>query len=108
METSAPDIVTSPDSRGVEDQLEPEDPADVVESQGDKHVGVQSDARTPEGGEPEEDQDGEEETDQGYSQADRGHGVDCNVKFCGLIVQTGAIVGPGPAIFPSQLSSLTS
>ena len=58
---------------------------------------MQSDAGAPQGGEPEEDQDGEEETDQGYSQADQRHRVHRHVNVGGLIVQTGTVVGPAPA-----------
>ena len=81
METSAPDIVTSPDSRGVEDQVEPEDPADVVESQGDKHVGVEADAGTSQGGEAEKGEDGEEETGDPRALADPAQAVKVVAKF---------------------------
>ena len=101
METSAPDSVTSPDSRGVEDQVEPEDPADVVESQGHEHVGVQADPGTSQGGEGEEDHDGEEQTHQRYPQTDQGHRVGRHVEVGGLVVQTGAVVGPAPAMVNS-------
>ena len=58
--------------------MEPKDPADVVESQGDEHVGVQGDARTSQAGEGEKDDDGDEETDQRYPEIDQGHRVDCH------------------------------
>ena len=88
METSAPGLVTSPDSRGEEDQVEPEDPADVVESQRDKQVGVQGDAGTAQGGEGEKDDDREEEADQRYPQTDQRTRVDRHHQVGGLIVQT--------------------
>ena len=99
MESSAPGLVASPDRRGEEDQVEPEDPADVVESQRDKQVGVQGDPGTAQGGEGEKDDDGEEEADQRYPETDQRHRVDRHQDVGGLIVQAGTIVGPAPAIF---------
>ena len=101
MESSAPASVTSPDWGREEDQVEPEEPADVVESQGHEHVGVQADPGTSQGGEGEEDQDGEEQTDQRYPQTDQGHRVGRHVEVGGLVVQTGAVVGPAPAMVNS-------
>ena len=101
MESSAPASVTSPDWGREEDQVEPEEPADVVESQGHEHVGVQADPGTSQGGEGEEDHDGEEQTDQRYPQTDQGHRVGRHVEVGGLVVQTGAVVGPAPAMVNS-------
>ena len=108
MESSAPGSVASPDWWGEEDQVEPEEPADVVESQGDEHVGVQRGAGTSQGGEGEKDHDGEQQTDQRYPERDQCHRVDRHVDVGGLKVQTGSVVGPAPAKFRSHLLTLNT
>ena len=50
MEDSAPHRVPRPDGGGEEDQVVPEDPAQVVEAQGAKEVDVDGDTGTSGGG----------------------------------------------------------
>ena len=55
METSAPHAVAGPDVGLEENQVVPENPGDVVQGQGGKHVTVHCDPQTFDGGEREED-----------------------------------------------------
>ena len=50
VQTAAPHSVTRPDGGREEDQVVPEDPAEVVEAQGTKEVDVDSDTGTSERG----------------------------------------------------------
>ena len=97
METSAPHTVAGPDVGLEENQVVPENPGDVVQGQGGKHVTVHCDSQTFDGGEREEDGEREQETNQRNPEEHQRQSVDGEVKVGVLKVQARIVVSPTPA-----------